>query len=218
MDFLKTIADQGLKPTNSTTTTQDSNKSSSGDLFGMISSAVSGKSSAPKQEEKKDEGGFMGALNNAMGGGKKGEEKEGEFVRCVPPHFSLFFFRSALSLGNEPLSDSPRSCPRVDVNFACLFFDDLVFDTTSTSDNSETSSPFIPFSFSFPPFFIANSSSPFPIDGLDKAIDMFQEHVLKQGPQNNESAIEQKKDDMIADAIRDGYKNLTGKEFFIKEK
>ena len=49
MDFLKTIADQGLKPTNSTTTNQDSNKSSSGDLFGMISSA-------PKQEEKKDEG------------------------------------------------------------------------------------------------------------------------------------------------------------------
>ena len=47
---------------------------------------------------------------------------------------------------------------------------------------------------------------------------MFQEHVLKQGPQNNESVIEQKKDDMIADAIRDGYKNLTGKEFFIKEK
>ena len=42
---------------------------------------------------------------------------------------------------------------------------------------------------------------------------MFQEHVLKQGPQN-ELAIEQKKDDMIADAIRDGYKNLMGKKFF----
>ncbi|KAF9557764.1 hypothetical protein CPC08DRAFT_710175, partial [Agrocybe pediades] len=39
-------------------------------------------------------------------------------------------------------------------------------------------------------------------DRLDKAIDMFQEHVLKQGPQDNESALEQAKDKQIADAIR----------------
>ena len=34
------------------------------------------------------------------------------------------------------------------------------------------------------------------------AIDFFQEHVLKQGNQSNESAIEQAKDKQIADAIR----------------
>ncbi|KAF9480852.1 hypothetical protein BDN70DRAFT_804514 [Pholiota conissans] len=39
-------------------------------------------------------------------------------------------------------------------------------------------------------------------DKLDKAIDLFQEHVLKEGPQNNESAIEQAKDKKIADTIR----------------
>jgi hypothetical protein len=34
------------------------------------------------------------------------------------------------------------------------------------------------------------------------AIDLFQEHVLKQGDQSNESVIEQAKDKQIADAIR----------------
>ena len=34
------------------------------------------------------------------------------------------------------------------------------------------------------------------------AIDFVQEHVLKEGPQNNESAIEQAKDKKIADTIR----------------
>ncbi|KAJ2914194.1 hypothetical protein MD484_g6204, partial [Candolleomyces efflorescens] len=37
---------------------------------------------------------------------------------------------------------------------------------------------------------------------LDKAIDLFQEHVLKEGPQHNESALEQLKDKQIADTIR----------------
>jgi len=31
---------------------------------------------------------------------------------------------------------------------------------------------------------------------------LFQEHILKEGPQNNESALEQLKDKQIADAIR----------------
>lgn len=34
------------------------------------------------------------------------------------------------------------------------------------------------------------------------ALDKFQEHVLHQGDQSNESAWEQMKDDKIADAIR----------------
>ncbi|KAF5386710.1 hypothetical protein D9615_002072 [Tricholomella constricta] len=50
-------------------------------------------------------------------------------------------------------------------------------------------------------------------DTLDKAIDFVQEHVLKQGQQKNETAIEQLKDKQIADAIRGGFKNITGKEF-----
>ena len=45
------------------------------------------------------------------------------------------------------------------------------------------------------------------------AIDLFQEKVLKEGPQNNESALEQAKDKMIADTIKNGYKNVTGKNF-----
>jgi|SRR5690606_7782437 len=36
-------------------------------------------------------------------------------------------------------------------------------------------------------------------DMLDKGVDAFQEHVLGQGPQNNESAFEQAKDEQISD-------------------
>ncbi|KAG5294440.1 hypothetical protein I7I48_10954 [Histoplasma ohiense] len=55
-------------------------------------------------------------------------------------------------------------------------------------------------------------------DILDKGIDFVQEHVLGQGPQDNESAIEQAKDEKISDFIREQYKNKTGKEFPVKDK
>lgn len=41
---------------------------------------------------------------------------------------------------------------------------------------------------------------------------------MKQGPQDNESALEQAKDEQIANAIRGQYKNMTGKEFPIADK
>ncbi|KAF9528257.1 hypothetical protein CPB83DRAFT_814184 [Crepidotus variabilis] len=47
---------------------------------------------------------------------------------------------------------------------------------------------------------------------LDKAIDLFQEHVLKAGPQSNESALEQAKDKQIADAIRNAIGNSARKD------
>ncbi|KAF5489934.1 hypothetical protein CGCS363_v012385 [Colletotrichum siamense] len=55
-------------------------------------------------------------------------------------------------------------------------------------------------------------------DGLDKAVDMFQEKVLGQGPQDNESAAEQAKDEQISDFVRGQYKNTTGKDFPIADK
>ncbi|EPS38577.1 hypothetical protein H072_7672 [Dactylellina haptotyla CBS 200.50] len=55
-------------------------------------------------------------------------------------------------------------------------------------------------------------------DYLDKGVDMFQERVLGQGPQNNESAAEQAKDEMISDAIRDNYKKFAGKDVPIADK
>ncbi|EAQ87827.1 hypothetical protein CHGG_04446 [Chaetomium globosum CBS 148.51] len=54
-------------------------------------------------------------------------------------------------------------------------------------------------------------------DALDKGIDWLQEKVFKQGPQTNESAAEQAKDRLIAQQIREQYKNATGKDFPIKE-
>ena len=51
-----------------------------------------------------------------------------------------------------------------------------------------------------------------------KGVDFVQEHVLGQGPQNNESAIEQAKDEQISDFIRGQYKSTTGKEIPIKDK
>ncbi|KAL8968231.1 MAG: hypothetical protein Q9183_002560 [Haloplaca sp. 2 TL-2023] len=55
-------------------------------------------------------------------------------------------------------------------------------------------------------------------DYLDKGIDMFQEKVLGQGPQDNESAIEQAKDEQMSDFIRGQYKSTTGKEFPVADK
>ena len=55
-------------------------------------------------------------------------------------------------------------------------------------------------------------------DALDKAVDWVQEHVLKQGPQDNESAVEQQKDEMISDSIRSSFKKATGHDIPIADK
>jgi len=55
-------------------------------------------------------------------------------------------------------------------------------------------------------------------DMLDKGIDMFQEKVLGQGAQDNESAIEQAKDEQISDFLRGQYKSTTGKDMPVKDK
>ncbi|GAD96453.1 conserved hypothetical protein [Paecilomyces variotii No. 5] len=55
-------------------------------------------------------------------------------------------------------------------------------------------------------------------DYLDKGIDLVQEKVLNQGPQDNESAIEQAKDEQIANFVRSQYKSTTGSDFPIPDK
>jgi len=49
-------------------------------------------------------------------------------------------------------------------------------------------------------------------DKLDKAVDLFQQHILGQGSQSDESAIEQLKDEQIAHAIRMSFNSVTGSE------
>ncbi len=49
-------------------------------------------------------------------------------------------------------------------------------------------------------------------------VDLVQEKVLGQGPQNNESAAEQAKDEQISDFARRGYKGATGKDFPVADK
>lgn len=49
-------------------------------------------------------------------------------------------------------------------------------------------------------------------------VDWVQQNVLGQGPQDNESAIEQAKDEQISDYIRGAYKNATGSDIPIKDK
>jgi len=46
-------------------------------------------------------------------------------------------------------------------------------------------------------------------DYVDKGVDLAQEKVLGQGPQDNESAVEQAKDEQISEFIRDKYKSTT---------
>jgi hypothetical protein len=49
-------------------------------------------------------------------------------------------------------------------------------------------------------------------------IDLFQEKVLGQGQQDNESAVEQAKDEKISDFIRGQFKSITGKDIPIEDK
>ncbi|RKF62545.1 hypothetical protein OnM2_032061 [Erysiphe neolycopersici] len=53
---------------------------------------------------------------------------------------------------------------------------------------------------------------------FDRGIDKFQEKVLGKGKQDNESAMEQAKDEALSDSIRKGYKSVTGKDFPVKDK
>ncbi|KAF8148076.1 hypothetical protein B0H34DRAFT_669070 [Crassisporium funariophilum] len=55
-------------------------------------------------------------------------------------------------------------------------------------------------------------------DVLDKAVDIFQERFMKAGAQDNESAIEQAKDEQISDAIRSGFKSVTGRDIPVDDK
>ncbi|KAH7132131.1 hypothetical protein B0J11DRAFT_217628 [Dendryphion nanum] len=55
-------------------------------------------------------------------------------------------------------------------------------------------------------------------DYLDKGVDFVQEKFLGQGPQDNESAVEQAKDEQISDFIRKQYKSTTGSDIPIKDK
>ncbi|EMD91022.1 hypothetical protein COCC4DRAFT_80839 [Bipolaris maydis ATCC 48331] len=55
-------------------------------------------------------------------------------------------------------------------------------------------------------------------DYLDKGVDFVQEKFLGQGPQDNESALEQAKDEQISDFIRGQYKSATGKDMPIQDK
>ncbi|KAI5202246.1 hypothetical protein E4T42_05254 [Aureobasidium subglaciale] len=55
-------------------------------------------------------------------------------------------------------------------------------------------------------------------DYLDKGVDFVQEKFMGQGPQNNESAIEQAKDEQISDMIRKQWQSTTGSALPIKDK
>merc|ERR1739842_256659 len=55
-------------------------------------------------------------------------------------------------------------------------------------------------------------------DALDKGIDAFQQYGMGEGPQNNESAVEQAKDEAISDYIRGQYQDATGSKVPIEDK
>ena len=56
------------------------------------------------------------------------------------------------------------------------------------------------------------------VSKLSTGIDYAQEKFMGAGPQDNESAVEQAKDEQISDFIRDKYKGATGKDFPVKDK
>lgn len=50
------------------------------------------------------------------------------------------------------------------------------------------------------------------------AIDFVQEHMLHQGNQSDESALEQLKDEQISDGVRRAFKTATGHEIPVKDR
>lgn len=67
-------------------------------------------------------------------------------------------------------------------------------------------------------FVTHSSSSNVTNSSIQSGVDYVQEHFLGGGKQDNESALEQAKDEQISDAIRRGYKSTTGKDFFVPDK
>ncbi|KAK5132262.1 hypothetical protein LTR08_009250 [Meristemomyces frigidus] len=55
-------------------------------------------------------------------------------------------------------------------------------------------------------------------DYLDKGVDFAQEKFMGGGAQDNESAVEQAKDEQISDMIRGQYKKTVGSDIPIKDK
>ncbi len=53
---------------------------------------------------------------------------------------------------------------------------------------------------------------------IHPGVDAFQQYVLKEGDQSNESAAEQAKDEQISDFVRKQYKSVTGKDFPAEDK
>lgn len=53
---------------------------------------------------------------------------------------------------------------------------------------------------------------------LSTGVDFVQEKFLGQGAQDNESAVEQAKDEQISDYIRKQYHGVTGKDVPIADK
>ena len=53
---------------------------------------------------------------------------------------------------------------------------------------------------------------------MNAAVDFVQEHLLHQGDQSDESALENLKDEQISDAIRLAYKQVFGHELPIADK
>lgn len=52
----------------------------------------------------------------------------------------------------------------------------------------------------------------------EPGIDFVQEKFMGQGPQDNESAVEQAKDEQISDFIRGKYKTVAGSDIPIEDK
>lgn len=82
--------------------------------------------------------------------------------------------------------------------------------------NSTTYQPILFFNsmYSTYPFFLKPSS----LIVMTSGIDFAQEKFMGAGPQNNESAIEQAKDEQISDFIRGQYKSNVGKDFPVQDK
>jgi hypothetical protein len=53
---------------------------------------------------------------------------------------------------------------------------------------------------------------------VSTGIDFVQEKFMGQGKQDNESAVEQAKDEQISDFLRNQYKSTTGSDMPIKDK
>lgn len=131
----------------------------------------------------------MDKVNSMAGGGKESEKKEDGLDKGMTSLHDMSSILALLHHVSNMVLTAHKGPPSYPVLPLCSPFSPARRQVNSDTDNNCVT-----------------------------GVDFVQEKFLGQGPQDNESAIEQAKDEQISDFIRGKYKGTTGSDFPIADK